>query len=89
MKIVVYSTDWCPDCVRSKRLLKQFGCAFTEIDIEEVPNSEAEMKALNGGSPKVPTILIEEEAEREVLIEPSDLELSTALERRKKRSDGT
>ncbi|GDX40702.1 hypothetical protein LBMAG21_09940 [Armatimonadota bacterium] len=81
MKILVYSTDWCSDCVRSKRLLKREGLVFQEIDIEEVPHSEDEMKVLNGGSRKIPTILIESESGRDILIEPSDPDLKSALNR--------
>ncbi len=80
---MVYSTDWCPDCVRSKRLLKREGLAFKEIDIEEVSNSEEEMKTLNGGSKKIPTIIIESEHGRDILIEPDDPDLQAALNRHK------
>jgi glutaredoxin 3 len=33
-KIVVYTTDWCPYCVRAKRLLSSRGYAFEEIDVD-------------------------------------------------------
>lgn len=38
------------------------------------------MKELNGGSGKVPTILIESENRRDILVEPSDPELKEVLE---------
>jgi glutaredoxin 3 len=33
-KIVVYTKDYCPYCVRAKRLLQARGYAFEEINIE-------------------------------------------------------
>lgn len=77
--IVAYITHWCPDCVRSRRVLQRFGLPFVEIDIEKTPSAEDAMRAINGGSGKVPTILIESAAGRRVLIEPNDHELTVAL----------
>lgn len=34
-KVVVYSTDYCPYCLRAKALLSGKGVAFTEIDVTE------------------------------------------------------
>jgi mycoredoxin len=72
---VAYTTSWCPDCIRSKRLLHRLGIPFQEIDIDRLAGAEEEMRACNGGSGKVPTILIGDS----VLIEPSDEELQRAL----------
>lgn len=74
--IVAYITSWCPDCTRSRRLMKKMGVAFQEIDIEQVEGAEDEMRARNGGSGKVPSIFIGDR----VLIEPSDLELKRVLQ---------
>lgn len=79
IKVIAYITSWCPDCIRSRRVLQRMGIAFVEIDIERVAGSEETMKALNGGSGKVPTILIDTEQGRKILIEPGDPELITAL----------
>ena len=35
MKIQIYTTQWCPDCWRAKRFLKENEVAFDEIDIEQ------------------------------------------------------
>jgi glutaredoxin 3 len=32
--IEIYTTDWCPYCVRAKALLKKKGWAFTEVNVE-------------------------------------------------------
>lgn len=76
MKIVMYTTSWCPDCHRSKRLLDEMGLRYAEIDIEEVDGAAEAMRRLNGGSPKVPTVLVEST----VLVEPSDEALRSAVE---------
>ena len=34
--IKFYSTEWCGDCVRSKKLLEKLGITYEEIDIEEI-----------------------------------------------------
>jgi hypothetical protein len=60
-------------------VLQRSGVAFVEIDIEKTPNAEDAMRALNGDSGKVPTILITNGGECAVLIEPGDRELADAL----------
>jgi hypothetical protein len=55
------------------------GMPYTEIDIEKTPGAEDAMRALNGNSGKVPTILIESGDRRVILIEPSNRELSDTL----------
>jgi mycoredoxin len=77
--IIAYITHWCPDCVRSLRILQRSGLPFVEIDIEKTPSAEDAMRAINGGSGKVPTILIDSPAGRRILIEPEDPELTAAL----------
>ena len=75
VRITVYATSWCPDCRRSIRLLTRLGAPFDLIDIEEEPGAEDRMRAANGGSGKVPTILVGDR----VLIEPTDEELRDAV----------
>ena len=33
-KIVMYSTQWCGDCVRSKKVFDKLGVEFLEVDID-------------------------------------------------------
>lgn len=79
VRITAYTTSWCSDCSRSKRLMQRRGLTFEEIDIERTAGAEDAMRAINGNSGKVPTILIEVGSERTVLIEPSDRELADVL----------
>jgi mycoredoxin len=81
VKVVAYITTWCPDCSRSRRVLQRLGFPFAEIDIEKIPGSEEAMRAVNGGSGKVPTILIDGPGGRAVMVEPGDRDLSDALRR--------
>ena len=79
IQVVAYITTWCPDCSRSRRVLQRLGLPFAEIDIEKILGSEEAMRAVNGGSSKVPTILIDGPAGRSVLVEPGDRELTEAI----------
>jgi mycoredoxin len=81
IRIVAYITTWCPDCVRSRRVLQRAGYPFVEIDIERIHGSEEAMRSVNGDSGKVPTILIDGRGGNEVLTEPTDRDLSDALRR--------
>ena len=79
MAVIAYMTNWCPDCARSRRVLEREGVPYVEIDIDKTPDAEEAMRALNGGSGKVPTILVDTGTGRLTLIEPTDTELMDAL----------
>ncbi|MGH9467206.1 MAG: glutaredoxin family protein [Terriglobales bacterium] len=51
----MYTTTWCPDCRRAKRLLTEHGVAFEEINIEQVEGAAEWVAAQNQGKYKVPT----------------------------------
>ncbi len=87
VKVVAYITTWCPDCHRSRRVLLRLGLVFAEVDTEKIPGAEAAMKAVNGGSGKVPTILIDGPGGCSVLVEPGDRELADAVRRCGRRSE--
>ncbi len=56
-RIEMYTTDWCPYCARARALLEAKGVAFTEIDVDAVPEARREMAARGGGD-TVPQIFI-------------------------------
>jgi glutaredoxin 3 len=58
--ITVYSTNYCPYCVRAKDLLKRKGANFTEINVEDDDAREAMIKKA-GGRRTVPQIFIGEQ----------------------------
>ena len=58
--IVVYSTNYCPYCVRAKDLLTRKGQKYTEINVEDDAAREA-MIAKAGGRRTVPQIFINDQ----------------------------
>jgi glutaredoxin 3 len=44
-KIEIYTTKYCPYCVRAKMLLQQKNATFTEYAIDKTPNLRKEMMA--------------------------------------------
>jgi glutaredoxin 3 len=55
--ITIYTTTYCPYCVRAKDLLKRKGQPFTELNAEDDAVREA-MVAKAGGRRTVPQIFI-------------------------------
>tara|TARA_R110000868_G_scaffold88542_1_gene246821 strand:+ start:141 stop:395 length:255 start_codon:yes stop_codon:yes gene_type:complete len=41
--VVIYSSDWCPYCIRAKQLLTHKGVTFEEIKVDGKPDVRAEM----------------------------------------------
>jgi mycoredoxin len=56
--IIMYTTHWCPDCVRAKYFLKARGVAYREVNIEEDERAEAIVLQANHGKRKVPTLKV-------------------------------
>ena len=74
--IVMYSTRWCGDCRRAKRIFGARGVEFTEVNIDEDGAAAKEVMRLNGGMRSVPTILFPDGT---VLVEPSTSALEHKL----------
>ena len=53
--VTVYTTRWCPFCLRAKALLNSKGVAFEEIPVDGNPSLRAEMAAMAGAT-SVPQI---------------------------------
>ncbi len=75
-QIIMYSTDWCPDCRRAKRFLDEHGIAYENVDIEESPEAEQIVRKLNNGNRSVPTIVFPDGT---ILVEPSNAQLAEKL----------
>jgi mycoredoxin len=54
--LVVYSSSWCPDCRRAKRVLEEAEAPFSEVDIDQDHDSEALVLQRSGGRRVVPTL---------------------------------
>ena len=57
-KVELYTTTFCPFCVRAKSLLKSKGIAFEEIDVTDDAELRQKMVELSGGRRTVPEIFI-------------------------------
>ena len=57
--VTIYSSDWCPYCLRAKRLLKSKGVAYDEICVDGRADLRADMAA-RAGRNSVPQIWIDD-----------------------------
>jgi mycoredoxin len=74
--ILFYSTTWCGDCRRSRKVFDAMGVSYIDIDIEEHPEAAEIVRKLNRGAQSVPTILFPDGT---VLVEPSNAVLERKL----------
>lgn len=75
-EILFYSTSWCGDCRRSRKVFDAIGVPYTDINIEEDPAAAEIVRKLNHGAQSVPTILFPDGS---VLVEPSNAILEQKL----------
>ena len=75
-EIKFYSTSWCGDCRRSRKVLQALGVSFTDIDIEEDPQAAEIVRKVNRGAQSVPTIIFPDGS---VLVEPSNAALEQKI----------
>lgn len=58
-EVTIYTTAWCPFCMRAKALLERKGVAFREVDVEAGRALREEMVARSGRR-TVPQVFIGE-----------------------------
>jgi glutaredoxin 3 len=58
--VKVYSTSFCPYCVRAKALLKKRDVPFQEIDVSDDAATRAWLVTASGGRRTVPQIFIDD-----------------------------
>ncbi|HEX5759283.1 MAG TPA: glutaredoxin domain-containing protein [Thermoanaerobaculia bacterium] len=58
--LTLYSSEWCPDCRRAKRVLEEAEVAFEEVNIDSDRGAEELVLARAGGRRVVPTLRFEE-----------------------------
>jgi len=56
--IEIYTTPLCGYCHAAKRLLREKGASFTEIDLSANPDRRAEMIGRAGGRRTVPQVFV-------------------------------
>jgi mycoredoxin len=75
--ITVYGTNWCGDCKRAVRVLKEQQWPFTFVDIDQNAEAREYVAQVNNGMQSVPTIIFPDGS---VLVEPSSSVLTAKLE---------
>ena len=76
VKIKMYGTPTCKDCIIAKQVFQELGTDYEFINI--VNDAEAAQKAinLNNGVRRIPVILFEDNS---ILVEPTGEELKTKI----------
>lgn len=59
MSVRVYTTQWCSDCWRAKKFLRESGVEFSEVDIEQDDEAVELVMAKNDGKRRVPTFEVD------------------------------
>ncbi len=75
-RIVVFTTTWCGDCRRAKRVFASLGVPYLEVDIEQTPWAAEAVVRLNSGMRSVPTVIFPDGSR---LVEPSSAALEAQL----------
>ena len=70
--VIIYTTSFCPDCWRVKKVLELLEVPFEERDINLDETAAAEIVALSSGRVRVPTMRFPNGA---VLVGPENLSL--------------
>jgi len=74
----MYTTPWCGDCWRAKRLFAALRVPYREVNIEQDPQAADLVRQVNGGMQSVPTIIFPDGTR---LAEPSNQALEAQLRR--------
>lgn len=75
-ELIVYGTDWCSDCFRTKAILDSRGVSYEWIDLGEHPESIPEVTGRNSGMKVVPTLVF---PDGRSISEPTESELLEML----------
>ena len=59
-QVEIYSSTFCPYCLRAKKLLDRKGTPYTVIDVDAEPGRRDEMKTRANGRRTVPQIFIDD-----------------------------
>lgn len=59
-KVEIYTKDWCPYCVRAKRLLAEIGADVVDYPVDRGGDRKSEMIQRASGRTTVPQIFINE-----------------------------
>lgn len=74
----MYSTQYCPDCLRAKAFFEANNIPYTRVLIEGDPEATDFVVRMNNGYKSVPTIIFPDGS---VLVEPSWQELKEKIKK--------
>jgi mycoredoxin len=77
LELTMYTTQWCGHCIFTKRLLREWGVPYREIDIAQDDEAREYVRRAAKGYLSVPTIVF---SDGRVLVEPSRADLRSALD---------
>ena len=72
-QIVMYTTEYCADCLRAKKFFEKNEVAYLQIGLEGNPEATEFVMQVNDGYRSVPTIIFPDGT---ILVEPSWEELN-------------
>ena len=75
-QIVMYATEWCPDCRRARFFFERRKIPFLNVDIDSDESAKAFVKELSHGNRSVPTIIFPDGT---IMVEPSTTELENVF----------
>jgi mycoredoxin len=75
-EIIMYGTNWCPDCIRARLVFRKLGVSYTFINTDQDPEAEKLVIDFNDGTRVVPTIFFPDGS---TLVEPSNNELTARV----------
>ncbi len=74
--ITIYGATWCPDCKRAKQFLGEQRVQYSNVDIDDDPQSVAFVEKINQGKRIIPTIIF---PDGQILVKPSNAQLAEKL----------
>ncbi|GGO85766.1 mycoredoxin [Wenjunlia tyrosinilytica] len=79
--VTMYSTTWCGYCRRLKGQMDREGIGYSEVNIEQDPQSAQFVESVNNGNQTVPTVVVTPAGggERVVMTNPSLRQVQEAL----------
>jgi mycoredoxin len=74
--VIMYGTNWCPDCIRAKWVLRKLGVSYSFINTDKDSEAEKLVIEVNQGTRVIPTIFFPDGS---TLVEPSNDALTTRV----------
>lgn len=77
-QIIMYTTEYCSDCMRAKKFFEANNIPYLRIGLEDNPEATEFVIQINNGYQSVPTIIFPDGS---ILVEPSWEELKAKTSR--------